>query len=113
MEFLALLPIVWLIVFLLAGTGSGSGSKSSSDGGKLPKGVERINVRQTVYSQGRIQVLYSWYLRDFDKYVAKIQSPYTNDEEWVEAKSKEELEQRIEETAGQISKNIRRKDRKR
>ena len=113
MEFLALLPIVWLIVFLLAGTGSGSGSKSPSDGGKLPKGVERINVRQTVYSQGRIQVLYSWYLRDFDKYVVYIQCLYTNDEKWVEAQSMEELEQKIEETVEQFEMNIREKDRKR
>lgn len=113
MEFLALLPIVWLIVFMIAGTGSSSGSKSSSDGGKLPKGVERINVSQTEYSQGRIRVLYSWYLRDFDKYVVYIQCLHTNDEKWVEAQTIEELEQKIEATVEQIDENIRRKGRKR
>lgn len=113
MEFLALLPIVWLIVFFLAGTGSGSGSKSSSDGGKLPKGVERIKLKKTMYQYGLIMVRYAWYLRDFGTYVAQVQCPYTNDYERVEARSKEELEQKIEDTVGLISKNIRRKDRKR
>ena len=66
-----------------------------------------------MYHWGLIMVRYAWYLRNYDTYVAHIQCPYTNDYERVEARSKEELEQKIEETVSLISKNIRRKDGKR
>lgn len=93
--------IVWLFKSL-------GGMQSSS----LPKGVVRLKLDRLHERNSLIRILYAWHLTDNDKYIAYVECRYTKDHERIETKSKEELEDRIDEVIALFSKHIKEKDRK-
>lgn len=102
MEFLALLPIVWLVVFLIAGAGSGN-SKAMSPS---PKKREQVFLRKWVYYLGYVIVDNAWFYSDSNTYLAHVRCPYYGDSMIVEASSEEELEQKLEELAKQVARDV-------
>ena len=102
MEFLVLLPIVWLVVFLIAGAGSGN-SKATPPS---PKKRKQIFVRKPVYFRGYVIVDNVWFYSDSNTYLAHARCPYNDDSMTVEASSEEELEQKLDELARQIARDV-------
>lgn len=88
-------PVV--IIWLLIQAGKGIGH-SFSDSSSLPEGVLRIRLRNMTDENFRSRVLWAYSMPESGVYFARVRCDILNKEEPVEASSKKELEQKIDET---------------
>lgn len=106
---LSIIIIVWFLGAIVLDLGR----MIFDSGGSLPDGVERIRLRRMHAHGWLIYVKYAWYLRKYDCYTALVESKYLKDSDRIDAKTKEELERKVDLVIEDYSRRIDKKKQKR
>lgn len=85
------IAIIWLLIQASKGIGN-----VFSDGSSLPEGVQRIRLHNMSDSMFRSRVLWAHHLREYNQYTAQVRCDILKGEEYLEANSKEELEDKVD-----------------